>query len=146
LLAWTQWFAFAGPRTTTAVGVALLLAGVAAPPVFLLASRPFPAYLDAGFVALTLLVVLAVAVMVRARSRMASALGWGVGSVAATASIVVYLASRTVGLPGLAEAVGRWDRPLGTAATALAAAYLALHASLLVGVTVAVPDRRRWHD
>lgn len=145
LLALTEWFAFAGPRTTTALGV-VLLGGVAGPRVYLLATGTFPGYLDAWFVVLTVALLAAALAMVRARTRVVAALGWAGGSLAASASIGVYVASRTVGLPGLGDLVGRWDRPLGTFAVATAALFLALHAALLLGVVVAVPAHRRWHD
>lgn len=140
-----RWVAFAGPRTTTGLGV-LLLVAVAAPQVSLLATAAYPVWLDAWFVLAGVLVVVAVAVMSTARSRSVAGLGWVAGSLACATSIGLWVASRTAGLPGVVGTVGRWDHPGGTAVTGLAAAFLLLHTSLLLGVTVAVPDRRRWHD
>ena len=140
-----RWVAFAGPRTTTGLGVSLLVA-VAAPQVSLLATADYPAWLDAWFVLAGVLVLVAAAALTAARSRLVAGLGWGVGSLVCATSIGLWIASRTAGLPGVAGTVGRWDHPGGTAVLGLAAAFLLLHASLLLGVTVAVPDRRRWHD
>ena len=140
-----RWVAFAGPRTTTGLGV-LLLVAVGAPQVSLLATVGSPVYLEVWFVLAGVLVLVAAAVMTAARSRLAAALGWGVGSLVCATSIGLWIASRTAGLPGVAGTVGRWDHPGGTAVLGLAAVFLLLHASLLLGVTVAVPDRRRWHD
>ena len=140
-----RWVAFAGPRTTTGLGVVLLVA-VGAPQVSLLITADYPRWLDVWFVLAGVLTLLAAAAVTAARSRLVAALGWGVGSLVCATSIGLWIASRTAGLPGVAGTAGRWDHPGGTAVTGLAAAFLLLHASLLLGVTVAVPDRRRWHD
>jgi hypothetical protein len=140
-----RWVAFAGPRTTTALAV-LLLVVVAAPQVSLLATADVPGWLDARSGLAGLLVLVAAAAMTAARSLPVAALGWGVGSLVCATSIGLWVASRTAGLPGVVGTVGRWDHPGGTTVLGLAAAFLLLHTSLLLGVTVAVPDRRRWHD
>ncbi|HWR48192.1 MAG TPA: hypothetical protein VN327_11365 [Pseudonocardiaceae bacterium] len=72
--------------------------------------------------------------------------GWTLGSLVSAASIAMYLASRTVGLPGLPQLVDRWDYALGSFAMALAALFVALHFSVLTGMNVAYPHRRQWHD
>jgi hypothetical protein len=140
-----RWLAFAGPRTTTALGVVLLLA-VAAPQVSLLATADVPGWLDAWLALAGVLALVAIAAMAAARSRVVAALGWGVGSLVCATSIGLWIASRTAGLPGVAGTVGRWGHPGGTAVMGLATVFLLLHASLVLGVTVAVPDRRTWHD
>lgn len=140
-----RWVAFAGPRTTTGLGV-LLLVAVAAPQVSLLATADYPAWLDAWFILAGVLTLVAAAALTAARSRLVAGLGWAVGSLVCATSIGLWIASRTAGLPGVAGTVGRWDHPGGTAVMGLAVVVLLLHASLLLGVTVAVPDRRRWHD
>jgi hypothetical protein len=90
--------------------------------------------------------LLAVTAMLAARSRWVAGVGWVAGSVVCAVSITLWLLSRTVGLPGVRGAVGRWDHPGATAVLGLAAVFLLLHVSLLLGVTVARPGRRRWHD
>ena len=138
-----RWVAFAGPRTTTGLGV-LLLVAVAAPQVSLLATADYPTWLDAWFVVAGVLTLVGAAAVTAARARLVAALGWWVGGLVCATSIGFWIASRTAGLPGVAGTVGRWDHPGGTAVTGLAAAFLVLHASLVLGVTVAVPGRR--HD
>lgn len=145
LLTVYRWVAFAGPRTTTGVGSALV-AVVGAAQVALLVTGRHPAYLDVWFGVAGALALLSLVAMVGARSRAVARLGWSGGSLVCAASIGLYVASRTAGLPGLDGAVGRWDHPGATAVLGLAALFLLLHTSLLLGVTVAVPERRRWHD
>lgn len=140
-----RWVAFAGPRTTTGVGVALLVA-VVAPQVSLLVTARYPGYLDTWFVVAGVVLLAATTAMLAARSRLVAGLGWAAGSLVCAGSIALWIVSRTAGLPGVPGAVGRWDHPGATTVLALAAAFLLLHTSLLLGVTVAVPDRRRWHD
>lgn len=140
-----RWVAFDGPRTTTGLGVVLLLA-VAAPQLALLMSGAFPVWLDIWFVLAGVLVMLAIASMTASRSRVVGRLGWVAGSLVCATAIALWVVSRTAGLPGVAGTVGRWYHPGATAVLGLAAVFLLLHTSLLLGVTVAVPDRRRWHD
>jgi hypothetical protein len=123
-----------------------LLAGVVAPQTYLLVTGGHPGYVQAWFGLATAVGLLAGAAVLAAGTRPVAALGWAAGSLVCAASIALWIVSRTAGLPGLAGAVGRWDHPGGTAVLGLAAAFLLLHTSLLLGVTVTVPGRRRWHD
>jgi hypothetical protein len=68
------------------------------------------------------------------------------GSLVSAASLAMYLASRTVGLPGVSQLVGWWDYPVGTFAMALAALFVGVHVTVLTGMNVAYPHRRDWHD
>ncbi|MBV9164253.1 MAG: hypothetical protein JO281_22510 [Pseudonocardiales bacterium] len=169
-----RYFSFNGPRLTTALGIVPLL-GIAAIRLYWLAGGfllpAYPAYLAAYFALLATAALLAVVGMVLGRrpglvqtgwarigwtrigwARIGWArigwtqIGWTLGSLVSAASIAMYLASRTVGLPGLPQLVGRWDYALGTFAIALAALFVALHFSVLTGMTVAYPHRRQWHD
>lgn len=144
LLTAYRWVAFAGPRTTTGLGVALL-GTITVPQLFLLGRR-YPGWVHGWAVLAVAVALLAVTAMLRARSRVVAGLGWFGGSAVCAVSITLWLLSRTVGLPGLVGTVGRWDHPGATAALGLAAAFLVLHVSLLLGVTVARPGRRHWHD
>lgn len=139
---------FNGPRVTTALGVTLLV-GVAAVRLYWLAGGfllgSYPGYLAWYFGLVIAAAVLASAGMVAPRSAVAG-LGWALGGVVSAASLGMYVASRTAGLPGLPEMVGRWDYPLGTFAMALAATFLALHFSVVTRLNVAYPRQRRWHD
>lgn len=140
----TRWIAFNGPRTTTTVGVVLLL-GLAA-----LAAGQIPraeaAPVTVGLVLLVAASLVASPAMLTGRTWRRARLGWALGSLASFVSIVLYLASRTVGLPGLPALVDRWDTAGGTVAVGLAAAFLVLHLTILREVTVARTRQRRWHD
>lgn len=145
LLSFYRYFAFDGPRVTTGLGVTVLL-GVGVIRLYLLVGgSALPAYLGAYF-ALLIAGVLASAAAMLGRGRRLPGVGWAVGGFLATASVAMYIASRTAGLPGLPHLMGRWDYPLGTFAMALAALFLALHFSVLTGMNVAYPNRRQWHD
>jgi ABC-type proline/glycine betaine transport system permease subunit len=49
-------------------------------------------------------------------------------------------------LPGLTAVTGRWDLAPATIALAFACAFLALHASAVLGINVAYPQRQQWED
>lgn len=52
--------------------------------------------------------------------------GWGLGVLVAGGALVGYVASRTVGLPGLAPDI--WLEPLGVLSLTVEAAFIALYA------------------
>ncbi|WP_433035391.1 hypothetical protein [Actinomycetospora sp. CA-053990] len=139
-----RWVAFAGPRTTTGVGV-VLLGALTVPQLTLLSGR-YPGWVRVWAGLAVAVALLAVTVMLGARSRPVAGLGWFAGSAVCAVSIALWVLSRTVGLPGVVGALGRWDHPGATAALGLAALFLLLHGSLLLGVTVARPGHRHWHD
>lgn len=147
LISCYRYIYFNGPRTTTALGMSLAL-GVGAIHLYLLVTNQAlarrvdsPAYLDVSFALLFTSALLAALGMVTGRR-----LGWALGSLVSAAAIMVYVASRVWGLPGLPLLVGWWDYPVGTFALALAAMFLGLHFSVVTGLNVAFPDRRDWHD
>lgn len=134
------------PRLVTATGMALLL-GIAAVRLVLLAENVavLPRYLSAYFALIGFLATaaaLGLLVPILSISRAA----WGLGSLVALVSLLVYIASRTAGLPQLAQSIGRWDFAPGTFAMALSGAFLATHFSVLTRMNVAYPDSQRWHD
>lgn len=149
LISFYRYFSFNGPRVTTGLGIVLLL-GIAAIRLYWLAGGfplpDYPAYLAGYFALLAAAAVLASVAMVAGRRPGLVHSGWMLGSVVSAASLAMYLASRTVGLPGLGQLVSWWDYPLGTFAMALAALFVGVHVTVLTGMNVAYPHRRHWHD
>jgi hypothetical protein len=149
LISFYRYFLFNVPRITTASGI-VLLAGVGAIRLYWLTGgflvSGLPAYLAAYFVLLVAAAFLASVAMVVGRRPGLVRIGWAVGSLVSAVSIGVYVASRTLGLPGLPQLVERWDYALGTFSMVLAALFLALYFSVLTGANVAYPQRRQWHD
>ena len=72
--------------------------------------------------------------------------GWTLGSLLSGVAVVAHVVSRAWGLPGWEEAIGEWDEPAGTVATAFELLFLSLHISIITGMNVAAPNRRDWHD
>lgn len=147
LISFYRYIYFNGPKATTAAGMVLVL-GVGAIHLYLLASnqalgRRFasPAYLDAYYG-----VLFAGAVAAAVGMTVARRLGWALGSLVSASTIMMYVASRVWGLPGLHVLEGWWNYPLGTFMMALGAMFLGLHFSVSTGVNIAYPDRRDWHD
>jgi hypothetical protein len=141
LISFYRYISFNIPRVITGSGAVLVL-GVGAIQLYLLvASRGVPGYLSAYFAVLAAVAVLAALGILAGRT-----LGWALGSLTSAAAIATYVASRTIGLPGLPQLVGWWDYPLGTFLMMLAALVLALHFSVLTGMNVAYPKRQHWHD
>jgi hypothetical protein len=149
LVSFYRYFAFNGPRVTTALGVVLVI-GLAAIRLYWLAGglpvRAYPLYLAVYFALVVAAGLLASVAMVVRSSLAAVRIGWALGSVVSVASIGMYVASRTAGLPGLPELVGWWDYPLGTFSMALAALFMGLHLSVITGMNVAYPQRQHWRD
>ncbi|MBA8824941.1 hypothetical protein FHX42_002288 [Saccharopolyspora lacisalsi] len=146
LLSFYRYFAINAPRVTTASGI-VLLAGVAAIRLHRLVDGVGrPAYLDAYFVLVVLGALAASAGMVAVRAPVLVRVGWGLGSLVSAASLGMYVAGRTAGLPGVPQLVGRWNEPVGTAGMVFAVLFLVLHFSVLTGMNIAVPQRRRWHS
>ena len=52
--------------------------------------------------------------------------GWLLGALVAGGALVMYLASRSVGLPGFEHAVGRWSGPLGILSLVVEALFIAI--------------------
>lgn len=134
------------PRLTTAAAV-MALAGIGTIRIHHLAVGYADTLGSSFYFGLTIVaVVLACGFMVYRRRYRVVQLGWGMGGLVATATIAVYVVSRTVGVPGFAGLVQWWNYPLGTFLMLIAAGYLALHFSVLTGMNVAYPCRRRWRD
>lgn len=93
--------AFALPRTVTALGMSLLL-GLGAVHVYIWATRPaLPNYFLVYSAVLIVGCLTATSAMAWGVNPRVPRLGWYLGSSICLAFLVVYLASRVVGLPGL---------------------------------------------
>ncbi len=68
--------------------------------------------------------------------------GWGLGLLIAAGSIVGYIASRTVGLPGLPAEPDAWLEPLGVASLVAEALFVALGVWALSQSRSAISARR----
>ncbi|OBI19691.1 oxidoreductase [Mycobacterium sp. E2327] len=141
--------AFDLPRVVTGLG-AILLVGVAATHVYVLATQPaqgaLPWYLAvyaAAVIAGCLLVGLALWV---GRNPHVAQVGWYFGSLLSVVVIGVDLLTRVVYLPALTGMTGRWDFAPASFAFAFAGAFLALHTTVLLGINVAYPQRQLWED
>ncbi|MDP9474336.1 MAG: hypothetical protein M3R38_01320 [Actinomycetota bacterium] len=130
------------PRLTAAAGVILILA------VGLVHLWEAPAHFDAARYVGALFVANSVASLVSAVGIAlgAKTWGWSLGALVSGLSLVLYLWSRAIGLPGLAEAVGDWDEPLGSLAMVVEILFLVGYATVMTGIAVATPERRHWHD
>jgi len=146
MLTLNGYVAFNLPRAVTAAG-SLLLAGLVAVHVYLLVTTPTPpGYFVAYCVALIAGCVAAMAAMAFARNPAVPQRGWQLGSLVSVVFLGLYLASRAVGLPGLVGLTGRWDLAPGSLSAACAMGFIGLHMSVLLGINVAYPQRRHWHD
>lgn len=133
------------PRTVTASGVALLL-GLVAMHIYVLVTQPVPGY----FVRYSGLVIAGCAVAAVAMwagpNPAVPRAGWFLGSLVAALFLASYVISRPITLAGLAPVTGHWGFAPGTFALACAAGFLGIHLSVLLGINVAYPQRRHWHD
>jgi hypothetical protein len=130
------------PRLTRLAGVVLILAVGAMHLLEAPAHFEAAAYLGVLF-AINFVGTLAAAIGI---FRGAKGWGWTLGALISVLSLLAYLASRQFGLPGFAEAAGKWDEPLGTLAMILEGLFLAGWLSVITGLAVAAPDKRDWHD
>jgi hypothetical protein len=138
-----RYMAFDLPQLTTTLGVLSLL-GTAAVHLYLLgATASLPAYLAAYFAALALVCIASAAMMVLGRF---ARRGWLLGSLVSVVFLVVYILTRFTGLPEAPGVKGWWDFPSGTTAIGCAVLFVAVHASVLLGINVAHPQKRDWHD
>ncbi|OBF87263.1 oxidoreductase [Mycobacterium sp. 852002-51163_SCH5372311] len=146
LLSLGGYVAFDLPRVVTGLGAVLLL-GIATAHGYILASEPLlPGY----FVAYAIFMIagcLAVAgTIVFGRNPGVAQAGWYFGDLLSVVFLGVAVGTRIVSLSGLAALTGRWDFVPVTFALAFAAAFIAVHGSVLVGINVAYPRRQQWSD
>jgi hypothetical protein len=72
--------------------------------------------------------------------------GWYFGSPLSVVILGLDGATRVASLPAMTAMTGRWDFAPASFALAFAGALVALHASVLVGINVAYPQRQHWDD
>ena len=138
--------AFDLPRVVTGLGVALLL-GIAATHAYLMTSQPAVPWYLLGYATATIAgCVIALVAMVAGRNPRVAQAGWSLGSSLCVTLLCLAVGSRLVELPGLAAMTGRLDFAPATFIAAFAVGFVALHASVLLGINVAFPQRRHWVD
>lgn len=130
------------PRLTRLAGIALILTVGA---IHLIEA---PEHFRAAAYLGVLFAINAAAALVAAVGILRGAKGWGwtLGALISGLSALAYLFSRVFGLPGLGEAAGGWDEPLGSLALIFEGLFLAGWFSVMTGLAVAAPERRYWHD
>lgn len=140
------WVAFNLPRTVTALGGGLLT-GLGVVHAYILATEPgLPRYFTAYVLVLAAACLTAATAMVVGFKPAVPQAGWYLGSLVCSAFLAAYLLTRWVGLPGLVTMTGRWDFAPGTLGMACAAAFIAVHTTVLSGINVAYPRRQQWYD
>ncbi len=138
-----RYVAFDLPKLTTGIGVGLLL-GMAAVHIYLLGvTGSLPAYVAGYFVVLALVSILGAGMMLAGRF---ARRGWLLGSVVSVVFLVVYIVTRFAGVPMAPEVNRWWDFAPGTVAIGCAVLFVAVHISVLLGINVAHPRKRVWHD
>lgn len=138
--------AFNLPRTVTLAADAALL-GVAGTHGYVLATAAGrPGYFAVYCAAVMLGCVVAAGLTVIDVDDVVPKLGWLAGGAVCTVSVIGYLISRLVRMPGLPELTGRWDVAPASLALACAAMFSVLQLSVLAGVNVAFGQRRAWYD
>ncbi|OCB56408.1 oxidoreductase [Mycobacterium malmoense] len=146
LLTLNGWVAFNVPRAVTALGISLLM-GLIVVHVYVVLTEPDPPlYFTVYTAVLAIACLIAAGAMVFAAKPLVPQAGWYWGSLVCLAFLGVYLVSRWVSLPGLVAVTARWDFAPGTFAMAFAAAFVAVHTTVLSGINVAYPQRRQWPD
>jgi hypothetical protein len=140
------WIAFNVPRGVSLLGAGLLI-GIAVAHVYVLTSQPaLPTYFVVYAGLLGACCLLAAASLWVGRNPVVPQLGWFFGDLVSLVFVGLYLASRAAALPGLVAVTGRWDFAPGTFAGAFALGFLAVHATVLLGINVAYPQRQQWTD
>ncbi|OBK19699.1 oxidoreductase [Mycobacterium asiaticum] len=146
LLTFDGWLAFDLPRTVTTIGEILLI-GLATVHVYFLATEPtLPGYFVGYALALIAGCLIAAVALIATFNDSVPQRGWYLGSAVCIIFLGLYLLSRLIALPGLRSLTGRWDVAPATLAMAMAAAFVAVHTTVLSGVNVAYPRRQGWPD
>ncbi|WP_454561495.1 oxidoreductase [Mycobacterium haemophilum] len=138
--------AFDFPRAVAGLGAALLV-GIAATHLYILTNQPTVSwyFMVYAYVMIASCVLAGGSIGFGRKLRVAQS-GWYFGSLISVVVLIVDTVTRVVSLPGLTAMTGRWDFAPATVALALAGAFAALHASVLLGINVAYPQRQHWED
>ncbi|WP_025735696.1 hypothetical protein [Mycobacterium genavense] len=138
--------AFDLPRTVTGLGV-LLLSGNAATHLYAALSQPAPpGYFTIYATVVAVGCVLLAGVLYFGRNSLVAHSGWRFGSLLCLAVLGADVGTRMARLTGMTAITGRWDFAPATFALAFAGAFVALHATVLLGINVAYPQRQHWTD
>ncbi|BBZ49049.1 oxidoreductase [Mycobacterium heidelbergense] len=138
--------AFDLPRVVAGLGAALLL-GIAATHAYLLGGRePLPRYFVVYAAAVIAGCLLAAGGIEFGRNPRVAQAGWLLGSLLSVVILGVDVGTRWASVPSLTTMTGRWDFAPATCVLACAGAFLGVHASVLLGINVAYPQRRHWED
>ncbi len=115
--------------------------------VYLLTSQAaLPLYFVVYATVLIVCFLLAAGGIAIGRNPLVAQAGWYFGSLLSVVVLVVDLGTRAAGLPGLVAVTGRWDFAPATFSPAFAGGFVALHASVLLGINVAYPRHQHWQD
>lgn len=139
--------AFDLPRVVTGMGASLLI-GVAATHGYLLLTGhgTLPWYAIGYAVAVIAGCLLIAAGMGVGFKPFVAHVSWFAGSMLSSLVLVVDVGTRFAGVPGMAATTGRWDVAPATFMLAFAGGFVAVHATVLLGINVAYPRRRHWAD
>jgi len=138
--------AFDLPRAVTGLG-ALLLVGIAATHAYMWASQDgLPRYFQVYAAVVIAGCLLFAGSMGFGRNSHVAQAGWYFGSVLSVVILGLAVGTRVASLPGMTAMTGRWDFAPATFALAFAGAFIGLHASVLLGINVAYPQRQHWED
>lgn len=138
--------AFDLPGVVTGLAASLLV-GIAATHIYLLIDQDMsPWYFVVYAAAMIAGCALAAGGLAIGRNPHVAQASWYFGSLLSVVILGVDVATRFAELPGLTAVTGRWDLMPATIALALACAFIGLHASVLLGINVAYPQRQRWED
>lgn len=140
LISFYRYFAFNLPRSTLAAGMGLLAA-------LGLVQGYLAATSQEGRALAVVFGLLAAGALVGAA---ALPLGrpwtWALGSAVSVAALAVWVLTRTFDLVGVRDTGEGWDNPAGTFSMAAAALFVGLCLSVVTGMNVVAPRRRKWTD
>jgi hypothetical protein len=138
--------AFDLPRAVTGLG-ALLLIGIAATHAYIWASQDaLPRYFQIYATVVIAGCLLFAGSMGFGWNPHVAQAGWYFASVLSVVILGLAVCTRVASVPGMTAITGRWDFAPATFALAFAGAFIGLHASVLLGINVAYPQRQHWED